>query len=302
MDISIIICTYNRADSLRKTFESLIRLDIPANTSIELLLVDNNSSDATWDVVAHFQPLAPFSVRYIFEEQQGLSYARNRGVREAVGKILAFTDDDVLIENDWLVNIRNAFAASDLACAGGKIFPLWEKECPTWLTRDLYNYLALLDLGDMSKQLNEPKVYGANFIVRASMFAKYGPFETSIGRTRGKLYAGEESEFIERLLAGGEKVCYIPGLVVHHLVPAKRMQKSYFRRWICDNSELAAVQMGTYSKRNIAGVPFYSIREFLVAMFDYVTSAILMKQTFKKELSLIQSSMFIASRLKHKLI
>jgi glucosyl-dolichyl phosphate glucuronosyltransferase len=296
--ISIVVCTYNRAKSLRLTLESLFKLDIPHHRCVELLLVDNNSTDATRELVHAMQESSPFQLRYLFEPEKGLSFARNRGVREAKGEILAFTDDDVLVERNWLRAVEECFSNRETACAGGRIHPLWEVERPNWLTQELYNYLALLDLGDEARDLSEPLVYGANFVVRASMFTKYGLFETSIGRSGEKLYGGEESEFIERLLAGGERVCYLPDLVVHHYIPARRMRKSYFRKWIMDNAELNARQIGVYHHRNIAGIPLYAIRHFLLAMSRYLISLVLLKPVFCHELAVIRFSVFMAARLK----
>ena len=93
MDISIIICTYNRAEHLADTLESLFKLNFPPSVSVEILAVDNNSSDSTADVVNRFQINHP-SISYIFEATAGLSHARNRGIKEAKGNIITFIDDD----------------------------------------------------------------------------------------------------------------------------------------------------------------------------------------------------------------
>ena len=99
-------------------------------------------------------------VRYIFEEKQGQSHARNRGIREAYGEIIAFTDDDVIVEKEWVLNIKKAFEKNNVACVGGKILPIWEIPKPNWLTQDLYSYLGLLDYGDRSFYLDSPKIWG----------------------------------------------------------------------------------------------------------------------------------------------
>lgn len=264
---------------------------------VELLVIDNNSTDSTAKVVASFAELVRFPVNYVFEEMQGLSHARNRGVKEAKGRILAFTDDDVLVESNWLVDMEKAFDDDTLACAGGKILPLWEKARPRWLTSDLYGFLALLDLGDEPLQLKEADIFGANFIVRAEMFQQYGTFTIGIGRTEGKLYAGEESEFIERLISGGEQVCYLPTLVVHHQIPARRMKKSYFRKWVYDNSVLRAHTLGHHPQRSIAGIPFYAFKELIRAVLSYLLTLMFLKYAFMNELRVIRSVVFVVSRL-----
>lgn len=301
MDISIIICTYNRAGSLQLTFDSIKKLKIPPAVTVELIVVDNNSNDSTKAVVTKHMEQIPFPARYVFEEKQGLSHARNRGVSEASGAIFAFTDDDVKLDSDWLIAIEKAFRHVEVACTGGKILPIWEKEHPAWLTEDLFKYIALLDLGNDQIQLDEPLIFGANFVIRSSMFGKYGCFETALGRTGGKLYAGEESEFIERVLNGGDKIYYTPDLVVHHYIPEKRMRKAYFRKWIIDNSELIALQVGKCEGRNIVGVPFYGFRDLLASSLNCLKSFLCFNFKFTDELYFTRSLIFILTRIKYRL-
>jgi glycosyltransferase involved in cell wall biosynthesis len=105
MNASVIICTYNRSGSLERTLASLARMELRDSADWELLVVDNNSKDDTRVVVDGFTRASGVNCRYIFEKEQGLSHARNRGIREAKGEIIAFTDDDVLLDRHWLKNI-----------------------------------------------------------------------------------------------------------------------------------------------------------------------------------------------------
>lgn len=298
MKISIVVCTYNRGRSLEKTLQSLNRLNLPEENQVELILVDNNSKDDTKKIVSDFSPVARFPVRYVFESRQGLSHARNRGVAEAAGEILAFTDDDVLVDENWLANISDCFRREDIACAGGKIFPIWEVDPPKWLTSELYKFLAILDLGNDPVELREDSIFGANLIIRSAMFEKYGVFNPDVGRTDGKLYAGEESEFIERMLVGGERVFYLPNLIVHHYIPKNRINKKYFRKWVKDNSELLADQLGVYTKRNIMGIPFYIIKRLIISFFDYLVACITLNKMFYRELLLLKYLVFVGRRLR----
>src|ERR1041384_8686802 len=105
MKITVVVCTYNRCESLPKTLESLMTLTVPEAIPWEILVVDNNSKDATREVVKEFCRRAPDRARHLFESQQGLSNARNAGIREARGEILAFTDDDVTVRPHWLPSL-----------------------------------------------------------------------------------------------------------------------------------------------------------------------------------------------------
>lgn len=241
MTISTIVCTFNRAASLQATLQSLARARVPDGCSWELVVVDNNSTDATQAVIESFLEDHCLPVRNVRETTPGLSHARNRGIAVATGDILTFTDDDVLVDPDWLVRIAEAFAEHGPAVVGGRILPLWETPPPRWLDSSLYAYLALADYGDDPLCLKTPKVWGANLSFRADVFAKYGRFSTSLGRAPGKLYAGEEVELLRTLLREGEKVLYYPAAVVHHRIGGHRTTKNYFRQWRYDQGELEAI-------------------------------------------------------------
>src|ERR1700722_18837624 len=130
--ISIIICTYNRCDSLRRPLDSLAALQSPPGLRYELLVVDNNSSDGTRAVVESYRSRLSCPVRYVFEPTPGQSYARNTAIGLALGKILAWTDDDVLVPPNWLMAIQDALSDPQVVCAGGKALPLWEAPPPPW--------------------------------------------------------------------------------------------------------------------------------------------------------------------------
>jgi glucosyl-dolichyl phosphate glucuronosyltransferase len=301
MDVSVIICTYNRSESLERTLNSFRDIRHPEGAQWEMVIVDNNSTDNTREVVHGFVETSAIPCRYVFERNQGLSHARNRGIEEAAGKILAFTDDDVLVDAHWLSNLTKEFRNGDVACIGGKILPVWETPRPRWLAGDLLNFLALQDLGEEKVRLSNPVIWGANLAVRASMFGKYGAFDTVLGNIEGKLYGGEETAFVRMLLQGGETVLYCPDVLVHHCIPGFRMRKSYFRKWVYDKGELKALQMGGYPKRNIMGIPLYMLKATLQALSEYALKQLVFsKESFQLELTLIYHVGFLVGRLKYR--
>jgi glucosyl-dolichyl phosphate glucuronosyltransferase len=300
MDISVIICTYNRSKSLERTLESLRNVFHPQGAEWEIIIVDNNSSDNTREVVERFIGSSMLPCKYVFENKQGLSYARNTGIGEAKGEILSFTDDDVIIDGHWLQNIENEFKNNEVACIGGKILPIWENTQPAWLKGDLLQFLALQDLGDEKIKLNSPVIWGANLSIRSAMFHEYGLFDPTLGNIEGKLYGGEETKFVRLLLEKGETVLYCPDILVHHCIPGFRMKKSYFRKWVYDKGELKAIQMEDVSSRNIRGVPLYILREaggdFIRYLGKQVSSP---HSAFHEQLILIHKIGTMAGRWKH---
>jgi len=141
---SVIICTYNRSALLRGSVLSVLNQDFPSD-QYEMIVVDNNSADDTEKVVKELALSSSVRIEYVFEKNQGLSHARNAGIRKAKGEIIVFTDDDIEAERSWLCELISAFDSPDVACAGGPIRPVWSGERPTWLTDEWVGYLTVGD-------------------------------------------------------------------------------------------------------------------------------------------------------------
>ena len=234
MNVSLIICTYNRCESLLKTLESVAASVLPPSIEWEVVVVDNNSQDQTSAAVEEFSDRHPGRFRYLFEPTQGLSNARNAGILAAQGEVIAFTDDDVIVHPSWLLNLTRPFLERSWAGAGGRVLPFQGVVLPPWLSLsppyDLGGRVAaLFDQGGEPKELNLPP-YGANMAFRREMFQKYGHFRRDLGRRPDSLIGGEETEFGMRLIAARERLFYKPSAIVYHPVPEERLTKEYLFR------------------------------------------------------------------------
>jgi glycosyltransferase involved in cell wall biosynthesis len=238
MRISVILCTFNRCQVLPKALESVAASVLPASVEWEILVVDNNSQDQTRGVVEEFCQRFPGRFRYVCELQQGLSHARNAGIRQARGEILAFTDDDVTVEPDWLQNLTADLHNAQWAGSGGRILPERTISPPPWLAlKGALNQLGALcaytDPGDAPGDLKSPP-YGANMAFRRKMFDRYGYFRTDLGHRPDSKIGFEDTEFGHRLMAGGERLRYVPSATVYHYVDEGRLRKNYFLAWWFD--------------------------------------------------------------------
>ncbi len=236
MKITVILCTYNRCERLARAMESLAASVLPGSDQWELLAVDNNSRDETRAVIEGFVRRYPERFRYHFESQQGKSNALNAGIREARGEILAFVDDDVTVEPDWLYNLTAPLKDGKVAGTGGKILPDRQITLPPWLAFDgVYGMgemiVAQFDLGNEPCELQVPP-YGTNMSFRREMFDRYGLFRTDLGPRPGSEIRNEDIEFGRRLVAAGERLLYVPSAIVYHEVPENRTTKKYLlKRW-----------------------------------------------------------------------
>lgn len=263
LDFTVILCTYNRSQSLIKALESLARSVVPDSTQWEALIVDNNSSDQTREVIEEFCRRFPGRFRYLFEPQQGKSHALNLGIHEAHGEVLAFMDDDVTVEPYWLHFLTAPLRAPEWAGTGGCIRSAGAIKAPSWLALEgphsMAGMLALFDLGDQSCEMHRAP-FGTNMAFRKSMFKKYGGFLTDLGPCPGSEMRNEDIEFADRLFAAGERLWYEPSAIVYHAVPEVRLKKPYYLAFWFDHGR---AQVHMWKKKSaVLGIP----RRFLTLL------------------------------------
>lgn len=268
MEITVILCTYNRCQSLASSLESLAATQVSESVSWQVLVVDNNSRDQTRAVVEDYCRRYPERFRYLFEPEQGKSHALNAGIQATTGEILAFVDDDVTVESTWLQNLTAPLHNGEWAGVGGRILPEQNFSPPHWLPlqeRYALAPLALFDLGSEAGPLTEPP-FGTNMAFQRKAFEKYGGFRTDLGPQPGSEIRSEDSEFGHRLLAAGEQLRYEPSAIVYHSVPQNRIQKPYFLAWRFDKGRAKIRQFGipTETRWLVAGIPLYLFRRFAV--------------------------------------
>lgn len=234
MTVTVILCTYNRCKSLAKALGSVAVSELDKSVEWEVLVVDNNSTDQTRAVVEDFSRRYPGRFRYMFESEQGRSFALNSGIRGSSGDILAFMDDDVLVSPTWLKNLTAPLSKGEWSGSGGRILAANSFSCPNWLSlHGRYNMggmLALFDLGDRAGKTDQPP-FGTNMAIRKEMFQKYGLFRKDLGRCGNNMMSNEDTEVGRRLMAAGERLWYEPSAVVYHAVPQNRLTKKYFLRF-----------------------------------------------------------------------
>lgn len=233
MRFSVIIPTYNRAEELRETLSSIAKLRVSAPW--EVIAVDNNSTDRTRETILESAKLFPVPLRYVFEPEAGRSAALNAGIRQAAGKIIATTDDDVRAEPDWLEQADAGLDREACDFVGGKVLPIWEGEKPAWLANQggrHWSVIALQDHGPKPVEFGARYApLGVNLAFKKETFETVGLWDTRVGRKAGTLLGQEVREWLMRARAAGLRGMYIPEMIIHHVIPRDRLSKRYFRRW-----------------------------------------------------------------------
>jgi len=282
-DISVIISTYNRCELLATAIGCLLEQE-SEGVKYEVIIVDNNSTDETRELVESFIAEGYSNLRYVFEPRQGVSYGRNAGIANAKSQIIAFTDDDVYVSKNWLASIKRAFDEHpQVDFVGGRILPQWTSEPPAWLTREHWWPLALLDFGDESFYVNTDNpicLPTANVSFRREVFRIIGPFSPEFsGR--------EDHELLVRLWRAGREGIYNPDLIVTAKVQPERLSKTYHRKWNITTGRFNSLMRlnesinaeGRYVGElpdlvTLFGVPGYIYRRLLFESFHWLAAKV----------------------------
>ena len=286
IDVSIILCTYNRAEMLAKTLQSLCELIIPSGLKWELLVIDNNSSDTTKELCTEFSQCLP--LRYKFQPKQGKSHALNLGTAHARGDLLVFTDDDLVVDPHFITALVEAAQRHPGATFfGGKVLPKWVTPPPVWAIQYI-NQLHVnvnVDHGDHECSITDlmqpggmPFFVGANLAIRRKIFTQGAKFRADIGptgldsTTDGNL-RGEEIELEERLLAEGHKGIYVPTSVVYHIHPPHRQTEKYLRLYY-KGAGIASVRLNPTigTRRFWFGVPRRLVKDLILSFLRYMVT------------------------------
>lgn len=248
--VSFIICTFNRAEYLRDSLQSLIHS--ATGYPVEILVIDNNSTDSTPDVCDNCKSQADknhIKFRRIQETEQGLSHARNRGIKEALADIIIFLDDDIRVPESFVSAWLSFFDSfPDAKAAGGKIHVQFDDPRPDWMSSYLLPLLGHHDHGDTIKPYKSNDYpFGGNMAFRKEVFEEIGYFNTDLGRIGSVLKASEEKELFQRLRKENETIYYVPDALLYHRVNASRLTKEYIRRQAIGLGQSMKLQMSQQS-------------------------------------------------------
>jgi glucosyl-dolichyl phosphate glucuronosyltransferase len=237
MDVSLIICTHNRSGLLSRALASVVAQQVPSSIDWEVIVVDNACTDNTADVVGGYTSKSP-NVRHVTEAIAGLSYARNRGIKEAVGELLCFVDDDVILPCDYIGNAVCAWRKGLWDVGGGRVIGDYQAQPPAWIQKLPASLLSgpfgQYDRGeeDFTLAKHDTKFpIGANMLIPRGAIEAVGMFDTTLGRKGNSLRSGEDTQFYYSCLNAGLRIGYCAKCCLKHFVPRKRMTRCYFVRW-----------------------------------------------------------------------
>jgi glycosyltransferase involved in cell wall biosynthesis len=279
VDFTVIVCTYNRARNLPSCLGALARQEGADAIDWEVLVVDNNSSDDTPETVERLSRELPIKVRYTREAQQGLNYARNRGITSSESTHFTFVDDDIHVSPNWLAALHQAFARTDADAVGGRIHLDPSLELPPWVVpgSEIAGFLSYQDFGDEPFRMDGRSKYpfGGNMSFHRRVVERIGLFDPKLGRRgegrkRGELFKGAETDYFHRLAAAGDaRIFYEPQAVVYHCVQPHQLQQRYFLTIHFNAGFQKALYDTRDFRRRALGIPLFLYPQLIRATAKY---------------------------------
>jgi glycosyltransferase involved in cell wall biosynthesis len=274
--VSVILPTFRRPKLLQAALESLARSENSVREHYEVIIVDNNSGDSTPDVVARMAPTFPFPLRYVLEQVQGVSVARNRGASEANGALLVFMDEDQQIDPGYLARVPETATETGADCFGGWLGYVDIEKFPAWLWT-VVGRVGQRDYGPHGRPLKtNERLAGGNMIFPRAVFERYGGFRTDVGPNGKNTTYGEDIDIQDRIQAAGGKLFYDPALRQNHYLEPERMKRSYYlnRAFQAGRGEFRLQRPGFARARSVFGIPLFLLRRTGVGMLAVAGSAL----------------------------
>ena len=283
--LSVLICTYNRAQLLGETLAALTRCARPPGVRLEIVVVNNRSTDDTRLTVERAAAGSPIPIHYAEEMQPGKAFALNHGLTIVSGDVVALTDDDVIPCVDWIARMAAAFEGRDITFAFGRILPRWPSTRQSAAAligghQEIWGPFGLVDYGrELTEyppdRLHEQRLpMGANVGFRRDVLLRAGGWRSDLGKPDGSLIQGEDHEIMLRLWKLGlYNGLYDPEMTVAHYIRPETTTPQYFRRWFFSNGRSVARMDREYFSVSynldvtqvprLLGVPRFLFRETL---------------------------------------
>ncbi len=220
--VSIAICTFNRARYVKACLES-IREQVKKYQDVEVLVIDNNSTDNTKEVCEQMQD-EDWELRYFFEKEQGLSHARNKAIEVSRATWIAYLDDDATAHKDYLSRMKYIIDNYDFDCFGGMYYAYYENSKPKWLSD---SFGTKRKLTDAVAEIHDDYLSGGNLVCKRDVLIDIQGFPVHLGMKGTKIGYGEEDKMQKDLRAKGYRIGFDPELGIDHLVASYKLRPGW---------------------------------------------------------------------------
>lgn len=262
MNLDLLIPTFNRARLLKTCLDSVALATRPNQLHINTIVIDNNSEDDTKGVVQRYVEQHNLLTKYVFVARRGKSAALNAVLAQSSAEFVGLIDDDEQIDPAWFEVVYREFVnAPALDYIGGPYCPNWEHAEPDWLPPA---YMGAIGIVRRPERVNFSRKFpgmlmGGNAVIRRATLQKVLPYPEHLGKIGNKIRSGEDEVIYNRLLDIGAKGIVVPDLIIHHWIPAERVTKRYFRKWVIGRGISVGSQLREkgFGEPAVLGIPRY---------------------------------------------
>lgn len=268
MKATVAICTWNRAGLLAQTLEAMCQLTVPAGVEWKVLVVNNNCTDETDAIIARYASRLP--VRRLFEPKQGHCHARNCAVAAAEGDLLLWTDDDVLVDENWLAEyVRAAADHPSFAFFGGTVDPWFPSKPPRWIEQHIDCFGSPFAIRQPGLTIRPMRAnegpFGASMGFRMGV-AKQFVFNTNLGRVKDTLLSDDDADVVQRVRSAGHQGLWVGTARLRHYIGPERANAAYLRKWFYDNGRSQIRMDGIDDAwRWLGDTPLFAVRTLWTA-------------------------------------
>ncbi len=284
MQLSVVICTHNRANLLRKTLESLNKTNRPSGCEVDIFVVANACNDNTTEILDSYKANASdkgwLPLRWEEESTPGKYFALNHAIASITASVIAFVDDDHRVSENWLMVVCQAIQEyPEIPCFCGRILPDWDGKEPAWVHDNgqfrIRPYpVPNFDLGNESLELKLDMYIpgGGNLFLRRSVFERIGLFSVQLGPMKHNLGGGEDVDFVVRAIKSGERFLYVPDAIQYHHVDYDRFTLQYLVKKAYKRSSVSKQVICSPSKNILSSVPFFLYRQAIGRLWKVIFS------------------------------
>jgi glycosyltransferase involved in cell wall biosynthesis len=265
--ITVIFASFNGEDTLTLMLDAFLSIN-PPEGGWNIVAVDNASTDRTKEILLYYSDILP--ITYLYQPKQGKSYALNMGIEHADGELVVFTDDDIIPDRDWLVELsRYANENPEYHLFPGRIELYWKVSPPQWILDNVPLNICYAKLNHQEGPCGWQFAAGPNISVRKSVLDKGFRFNASLGPAGNKYAMGEDSSFVNDLFANGYVSFFCSKAIVNHIID----EKQYDRRWVLKRSarygESSCFKALFFSDSMDKKFPLWMIRSILLKYILY---------------------------------
>jgi len=270
--LSVVLCTYNNADSLAITLKQLSNQELQLKDCVEIIVVDNNSPDHTKQIYADFSQTCSLVSNYFFESRQGLSHARNTGVANARGEYILFTDDDAEIPTYWLASYLTQIDSYKPDCLYSRINIIWDKPKPWWFLPEYNPSFVIVDYGNQLLEVTDAhrEFYGKNFCMKKTTLVELGGFDPVLGRNGTKLIAGEETLLYRNMIDQRRHLIYFPDAPVGHRLKEREYLAENIKKQFIDSAYSMHHLAKVTANKKVFGRPARAIYKSSIALIKSI--------------------------------